>query len=85
MDIHLDWTAVGVLIVLVGQLIGFIIWLTNLNNQIAFLKDTLEGMRKTIHQLETVYSKKEELTLIRFQVEGLGKRVDELRSKSDNR
>lgn len=84
MDIHLDWTALGVLIVVVGQLIGFIIWLTNLNNQISFLKDTLEEMRKTIHQLETIYTKKEEVTLLNFKIEGLGKRVDELKSQLSN-
>ena len=84
MDIHLDWTALGILVVIIGQLIGFIIWLTKLNSQIEFLTGMLEEMRKTILQLETIYTKKEEATLLNFKIEGLGKRVDELKSQLSN-
>lgn len=79
MDIHIDWTGLGVIVVVLCQLIGFIIWLTRLNSEIDFLKQMLKEMASTIHQLETVYSKKEEVVIMKYQIEGLGKRVDELK------
>ena len=79
MDIHLDWSALGVLIVMFCQLIGFVIWLTRLHAKLDYLKEGNEEMKKIIVGLEHVYAKKEDLKLAQWQIEGLGKRVDELK------
>lgn len=79
MDIHLDWTAVGILIVMFGQLIGFVIWLTRLNATLDYLSKANEEMKNIIVGLEHVYAKREDLKLVDWKVDGLGKRVDELK------
>ncbi len=81
MDIHLDATALGLLVVMLGQLIGFVIWLTRLDSKLSFLQSVNEEMKKTILALDHVYAKKDEMVLTNYKVEGLGKRVDELKQK----
>ncbi len=80
MDIHLDWSALGVLVVMFLQLIGFVIWLTRLHSKLDYLQAGNEEMKKIIIGLEHVYAKKEDLTLANYKIEGMGKRLDSLKT-----